>query len=511
MRCGLWQLLWTGGAAFAAVTTVRFAPVGDAYGDALTVRTETGMVTGNVGDGIASFKGIPYATPPVDSLRWRAPRPAASWPQPLIANDYGPSCTQPLPVRGVPAGSRAGTASEDCLTLNVWTLVRHDRPLPVMIWIHGGANTEGTSGRTLYDGGHFARDSVILVSVNYRLGLLGFFAHPSLAREAGSEITANFGLLDQLAAIRWVRRNIAVFGGDTNNITVFGESAGGQDIVALLATAPMHGLVQKAIAESPANGWGDPPTLAVAEREGAQLATKAGLSGATATLEQLRAVPATSLVKLASLDNTRPILDGKLLTEPPLTAFANGHAADVPLIIGTNSNEGSLIPATARAGLIFPRLLNLTALAEIRTHYDPSTDDAAFARLLFRDGFFAGPVRWIADHGAAGAPVFLYRFDHVVTQWRATRPGAGHGSELPFVFQNWSDPPTDPADKAVDQAMHSCWVAFAKAGAPTCAGLPNWTPYQPAEGKLMLISGDPGMRSNPVAALLDLLEQRLHH
>jgi para-nitrobenzyl esterase len=496
-------------ALIVAVTSVGVVTRAAGQAVNVVVVTASGPVVGSVRGGIAAFKGIPYAAPPTGARRWQAPAPAIPWNSPLVAADYGASCPQRLPIRGAPTGSRANTVNEDCLTLNIWTPAPHAGALPVMIWMHGGGNIEGTASRTLYDGGNFARDSVVLVSFNYRLGLLGFFAHPALTREAGATPTANFGLLDQLAAIRWVRRNIAAFGGDTSNITIFGESAGGQDVLALLTSRMARGLFARAIAESPGGGWQRAPTLAEAERAGVQLAASLGVNTASAS-DALRALPVDSLVAHADAD-TGPIIDGQLLTEPPLQAFADGQADAVPLIIGTNSDEGSLLGDMAHPAALFPRRLDGPALAAVRALYGaPASTDAAFAALLFRDAYFAGPVRRIATHEARNAPVYLYRFDYVVTPFRASRLGATHGSELPFVFGNWPIPLRIPADQAMQAAMHDCWVAFARRGAPVCAGLPGWSAYQPANGELMLINNTPGMQDNPVAAVLDRLDSLMH-
>ncbi len=494
-------------AACVAIGTGR-ATIAAAQATSVVVVTANGPVIGTVTGGVAAFKGIPFAAPPIGARRWQAPAPALPWARPLMASDYGMSCPQTLPIRGAPAGSRANSTSEDCLTLNIWTPVPRAGPLPVMIWIHGGGNIDGTSGRTLYDGHNFAHDDVVLVSFNYRLGRLGFFAHPALTRAADGQLTANFGLLDQLAAIRWVRRNVAAFGGDTTNITVFGESAGGQDVVALLASPRAHGLFAQAIAESPGGGWQRPPTLTEAEHAGVALATSLGL-GPGATIDELRALPVDSLLAHAD-ESVGPIIDGKLLTEAPEQAFVDGHAAAVPLMIGTNSDEGSLLGPDVHAASLLPQRLDGPALAGIRALYGAAaSDDAAFARLLFRDAYFAEPVRWIADHASPRAPVYLYRFDYVVAPFRSSRPGATHGSELPFVFGNWPIPLMIPADRSMQAAMHDCWVAFARTAAPTCSGLPGWTKYQPASGELMWITETPAMHDNPVSAVLDRLESLL--
>src|SRR5579862_7656219 len=224
-----------------------------AQGESVQIQTDSGALFGNVTDGVRSFKGVPYAAAPVGDLRWRAPRPPTHWSQPLHADDFAATCPQSPPAR-VPPGSGAERSSEDCLTLNLWGPATTTKPAPVMVWIHGGGNTQGSGAGIYYDGTAFAHDGVLLVTINYRLGLLGFFVHPALTRKAAGGTTANFGLLDQLAALTWVHRNIASFGGDPANVTVFGESAGATDIVALLATPASKGLFQKAIVESAALG-----------------------------------------------------------------------------------------------------------------------------------------------------------------------------------------------------------------------------------------------------------------
>jgi para-nitrobenzyl esterase len=373
---------------------------------------------------------------------------------------------QRSPPHNVPPGTRAAELSEDCLTLNIWA-PRAAHQLPVMVWIHGGGNVNGSSADIYYDGAAFARDGIVLVSFNYRLGSLGFRAHDG---------EANFGLWDQVAALKWVRDNIAVFGGDPGNVTLFGESAGGQDALALVTAAPARGLFQKAIVESGGGGWGPIPTLASAQQDGD--------------------------------DDWGPMVDGHLLKESPLAAMAAGHVARVPLIIGTNDEEGSLLSVQATAEHVFPKLSD-DDLVRLRELYGTdASDDAALARLIFRDGYFAGEARWVAGKmSAAGSPAYLYRFEYVLSALKARRAGAYHGSEIPFVFAHLPPVHTDETDLRVERAVHGCWVAFAKTGKPSCPDAPDWTAFG-AEHKWMVFDAQPSARPVETAAL-DLLQCRL--
>ncbi len=472
------------------------------------VRLDEGTLSGVLTDGVASYKGIPYAAPPVGLLRWTVPAPPKAWSGERAADDFGPSCMQPMAPRNLPAGSKAAQTSEDCLTLNVWAPANATHA-PVMVWIHGGGNAKGSSADLYYDGGAFARDGVILVSLNYRLGAFGFFAHPAFAREHASE-EGNFGLWDQIAALRWVKRNIARFGGDPDNVTLFGESAGGWDTLALLTARAARGLFQRAISESAGGGWGPPPSRSEAESQGAQLATKLALAGAQATLSDLRAVPAQQILVSAADEDTRPIVDGRLLREPLLSAIAKGEASRVPLVIGTNGEDGSLVPDQVFAADLFPQRLSPADLAQLKVDYgEQVSSDRVFAELVFRDAYFTGPARWIAGQLAGkGTPVYLYRFEYVLEALRSRRSGARHGSEIPFVFEQWPPTRLTDEDRLVGRALHDCWVAFARSGKPDCTDAPHWMPLN-GSNDWMVFDSRPGMRPNQSKAAVDLLESRL--
>ena len=466
------------------------------------VHVESGWLAGVEQGSVLVFRGVPYAAPPVGPLRWQPPRPPAPWTGERSAASPGPDCVQPVDKEGISPGG--GPVSEDCLTLQVFA-PKVARKAPVMVWLHGGGNTQGSGSRTVYDGSSFARDGVVLVAVNYRLGPLGFFAHPALTREArpGAPL-GSYGLMDQIAALQWVRRNAEAFGGDPDNVTLFGESAGGQDTLALLAIPAARGLFARAIAESPGRSWSPLPSLPEAEAAGARLAARAGLpaGAAGATPAQLRALPAGRLLDAG--EGSGPVIDGRLLTESPAQAFARGHAADLPLIVGSDSYEASLMgPAAAPSNLS----------AALRAAYaSESADGGALAAALFTDGSFAAPVRWFARQAAAGAPAWLYRFSYVRPSQRGKVPGAPHGSEIPYVFDSWdkisSRSALLPAEaRAVTAQVHSCWVAFARTGVPTCQGAPPWPAYTPERDELMDFGATPTVRQHFRQPQLDAQER----
>ena len=317
--------------------------VGEAVGaPGPTVRIDSGPLTGEADGNLLTFKGVPYAAAPIGALRWAPPRPPTPWTAPRPARDYGAICPQPINADGSPnAGGAAGATSEDCLFLNVWAPKAAKRA-PVMVWLHGGGNTLGAGSLGAYDGSAFVRDGVILVTLNYRLGALGFFAHPALTRAASpGEPLVAYGVMDQIAALEWVKRNIAAFGGDPANVTLFGESAGGEDALILMASPLARGLFAKVIVES-GGGWSPPVTLGERERQGETLIAKAG-AAKDATLAQLRALPVAALTGKSESLEFGPAVDGRLLPESVSQAFAAGHAAPAPLIIGTNSFEASLM------------------------------------------------------------------------------------------------------------------------------------------------------------------------
>jgi para-nitrobenzyl esterase len=485
----------------------------------------TGALQGVVEGKVASFKGIPFAAPPVGDLRWRAPQPAASWSGVRAAMAFGPAC-----IQSVGGGGYRGPDSEDCLTLNVWTPVQHaGAKLPVMVWIHGGGFVAGTGAR--YDGTHFAEDGVVLVTLNYRLGRFGFFAHPALAATNPEGDLADFGFEDQIAALKWVQANIAAFGGDPANVTVFGESAGAVSVNFLLVSPLARGLFAKAISES---GFArtDGATLTDARSAGAKFVGALGITGADAAAAgAMRALPARALApairSVVDTDNPGPIIDGVVVAESPAAGFATLHQLAVPLLVGGNSYEASLLPDVyTHPDLVLSRLGDhKDGAVRLFGGGDPAKaaiDIITLSRVIEPDRFEARQMI------KAGAPAFVYYFSYVPAGLRAATPGAGHGAEIPYVFETLPKtdldlpasanraalhiPAATPADEAVSRAMHAYWVAFAKIGQPGAAGGPAW-PAASTEGEPVMEFGADGVNLRPrfEQLKLDLLAARADH
>lgn len=473
-------------AAFASLTAVA---------EAASVRAtvESGVLVGSLEGKVRLFKAVPYAAAPVGALRWSPPAPAPAWRGDRPASAFGPLCPQPMNSDGSPnLGGATGATSEDCLFLNIWS-PRTAHRAPVMVWLHGGGNTEGGGSIGAYDGAAFARDGVVLVTLNYRLGALGFFAHPALTKAAkpGDALVA-YGVMDQIAALQWVQRNIAAFGGDPANVTVFGESAGGADTLVLMASPLARGLFAKAIVES-GLGWAPPKTLARAEAQGVAMAIKAG-APQDATVEQLRAISLEALSQVDERQDFGAAIDGRLLTESVSQAFARHHAARTPLIIGSNSYEASLM---ASLKLSSSMVLGM-APPSMKGAYADIPEDEDRAAAIFTDNFMGAPARWIAAN--ASGPAYLYRFEYVPTALRGKVPGAGHDLEIPFVFDSWSSlgalgvaGKPSAEDTSVTSLMHACWVLFAKTSSPGCA---NWPAYSSDADMTMVFSDASVARSN---------------
>jgi para-nitrobenzyl esterase len=493
-------------AALGAALLLALAPVAASQ----TAKTKSGDVSGVSAGNAVSFKGIPFAAPPIGDLRWKPPQPAASWTGVRKAETYGAACPQPNRDDGG-GGGRADVQNEDCLTLNVWAPAAA-KDLPVMVWIHGGAHRLGSGSFPIYDGSELAKQGVVLVTINYRLGLLGYFAHPALtAAAAPNEPLGNYGLMDQIAALQWVQDNIAGFGGDPKNVTVFGESAGGASTVYLLTQPKAKGLFAKAIVES-GGGLQRPVALKDNEQRGVASAANIGL-GPSATLAEMKAKTAqdwiTAQGALQGGLGFGPFIDGRLVTEAPWQAFRDGRAIDVPLIIGANSNEASVlatlgVPTTALAAAAGQRL------AEFRKLYGEATPEAEFSRQAMGDVVFVAPSRWVAGAAAPGAPSWLYYFSYVASARRSAVPGAAHGSEIPYIFKSWTNMPVlarmvSAEDRKVSDVMSSCWVAFARTGKPSCSGAPDWPAYDPKTDQQMEFGAAIKVGKPPRAAAFDLL------
>ena len=497
---------------FAAVALMMSPPQSD--GTAPVVRVEQGLLAGAADGGVESYKGLPFAAPPVGPLRWRMPRPPEIWDGERSAADYGAICIQP-PSNGDP-GVGPLPMSEDCLTLNVWTPAdRGEEPLPVMVWIHGGGYNNGSGTAGLYDGANLARRGVVVVTINYRLGRLGFFDHPALAAErAPGEPAANYGLMDQIVALEWVRDNAAAFGGDAGNVTIFGESAGGAAVTQLMVAPSARGLFHRAVVQS---GMGrqrsagltlDRPGRPSAQSLGRAWARGAGLP-AEATTDDLRAVPAERLLSpMPAFYSDNLIIDGVVLTEDVAEAFAAGRQAPVPLILGANSAEFWWIrPSDAGA---YGRTDDAMTEAEHDALLAAYGGAEGYDQHVVSDLVFNEPGRNLARlHAAAGHPTYLYRFDVVPESNPEPSGGATHASERPYVFDNLHTVgrPMGGRDARAAAAMADYWTTFAARGNPNAPDRPVWPEFGSEPDRLLEFTNDgPVAKPIPNAARLDLIE-----
>jgi para-nitrobenzyl esterase len=421
------------------------------------VRVESGVLAGSVESGANVFKAIPFAVAPVGALRWKPPQQPAAWRSERAATQFALPCSQPVEGDKPNGGGVSGASGEDCLYLNVWA-PPNAKGAPVMLWLYGGAGFLGGAHLGAYNGSSFARDGVILVTANYRLGALGNFAHPALDKAAApGEPLGSYALMDAVAALQWVQRNIAAFGGDPKNVTLFGQSAGGAMVTNLLSIPSAKGLFAKAIVHSGAN-LRPAPTLAEAEAAGVKIGDALGVPAAEATPERLRALPASAFI--ANKDTQRGTgapIDGRFRTTSTIDALKAHKEIDVPLIVGSNSGE-------------------------------PGADSA----------------KELASLASGGAPSFLYRFSYVPAWRTAEQPnGAPHSAEIPYAFASLSTAATGGGshvtdhDRQVAEQMHSCWVAFAKAksvgGGIRCANNFTWPAYTQAGDKAAVFGETPSV------------------
>jgi para-nitrobenzyl esterase len=503
----------------AAVAAVK-APGRVTADGATRVRIDSGELEGVATETVIAFKGIPFAAPPIGALRWKAPQPVTPWTGVRPASAYGHDCMQePFGGDAAPLGT---PPDEDCLVLNVWTpKARPSGTLPVMFWIYGGGFVNGGSSPEVYDGSRFAETGVVLVSANYRVGRFGFFAHPALTMEAAGPL-GNYTFMDQIEALKWVKRNVAAFGGDPGNVTIFGESAGGMSVNTLMTAPLARGLFHKAIVQS---GGGRSSTLIAsrtlksAEEIGVAFAAEAGITGDdAAALTALRALPAAKVVNGMNLMKPQPktypgtMIDGTVVVEDAETAFKAGRQAKVPYMIGANDLEFGFFPMPPdRVDQMLSRFGEDSAKA--LSAYDPQgTGNKGYVGMaLTSDIAMVEPARMLARiTSTAGQPTWHYRFSYVATSLRGKAAGALHATEIPFVFSTvrakYKDA-TTADDEAAGRAATAYWVAFAKSGDPNGAGLPKWPRYT-SDGDQILdftLTG-PVAKADPFKARLDLVE-----
>ena len=510
-------------AAACLVTVLLFAaPARAQIGE---VEVSGGRVAGVAANGVVAFKGIPFAAPPVGALRWKAPQPVNAWSGVKQAASFGASCMQDpsfATLFGAPAAF-----SEDCLYLNVWTPAKSaGDALPVMVWIYGGAFVGGMTSIPAYDGMRLAQKGVVLVSVSYRVGVFGFLAHPELSHESGKG-SGNYGLQDQIAALRWVKANIAKFGGDPGRVTIFGESAGGISVSMLAASPAAKGLFQRAISES-GGSFGPPrlaneggqtvPPLAVAEKSGQQFLTKLGAND----IQAARALPAEVLQKALGPGLQAgfwPVFDGDVLPGDQYELYQAQRFNDTPVLIGTNSDEGGLFVPPGVTAALFESQVR----AGFGKHADailaayPHASDAEAvkaARDIFRDSTFGWHTwAWALLQAQKGkGKAYLYSFDHRTPQ---SPNGAGHASEIAFVFRTLSSPgggvvglfgAARPEDIAMSELMSSYWVNFAKTGDPNGPGLPAWPAFSSSAQNAMYFDTRPSARPVPNMTQIQALD-----
>jgi len=502
-------------AAAGATAATAAAAAASGSGSGPIVTTDDGAVRGMTAGTVDEFLGIPYAAPPTGNLRWRPPQPPAEWQGVRDATQFAPSCPQP-PSPFAPSGP----FSEDCLYLNVYTPVPHtgdEDGLPVLVWIHGGGLTE--EGSRNYDGAKLAADGTVVVTINYRLGALGFLAHPALASRPGGP-AGNYGLMDQQAALRWVQDNISQFGGDPHNVAIAGQSAGGLSVLAQLVSVGARGLFQRAIIQSGTFALNQQP-LATAEATGEAFAAQAGCPDQTAAC--LRHLPVANLVT-PNFVEIPGVVDGKVLTEPIGTALAAGQFARVPVLNGTNHDEERLfvdgLHLTVSGGTFVPipyepvttdnyqaniaAVLGVSAerAAAIAAEYPPGAYPDAALSTLVSDTNFACPALQVDQSTAQRVPTFAYEFNDDNAPPPYTPPGfltvATHESELPYLFDlpNAPYPPTlNPDQQTLAASMRAAWANFAATGNPATAAVP-WPAFGGSAQMLSLVPPQPQLETD---------------
>jgi para-nitrobenzyl esterase len=502
-----------------------------------TVRIESGLISGVQGSdsSVKVFKGIPYAASPVGDLRWRAPQPSVAWEGVRRADKFGPISPQIIPVKGSFYHSefylKEEIQSEDCLYLNVWTQAKESTERrPVMVWFHGGGLIEGSGSLPSFNGEELAKKGVVVVTVNYRLGVLGFLAHPELSQESEHHVSGNYGLLDQIKSLKWVQQNISAFGGDPSNVTVFGQSAGSFSVFNMVASPIAKGLFHRAIGQS-ASGYLQPPKgtgfgskLGDAEQEGVKFAHSLGVQ----SLQELRAKSVHDLIgsdyqTYNKAFTMRYNIDGWLLPEEPVRIMAQGKQNEVSLLVGATSDEITpMAPDSIRADLFLQEVQELYGeqAEEFLKLYPSDSDNEALKSLIasLNDKFFNAMRAWANQHNkTAKSKAYLYYFDRKLPGRDTTRYGAFHSGELYYVFNtlNSTDRPWGGADRKLTDIMTSYWANFAIKGDPNGEGLPKWPTYEEKDDLIMELGENVGAIAMPNKTKIDffqrLIENELKH
>jgi len=484
--------------SFALVLTlgmISFRKSTDSLG---VIKTDAGQVSGviNTTGDVYAFKGIPFAAPPVGDLRWKEPQPVKPWGGVRKCESFGPS---PMQEKPVPISMWSEEflipkepISEDCLYLNVWTAAKSaGEKRPVIVWIYGGGFLSGGSAVPIYDGEAMAKKGIVFVSINYRVGVFGFFAHPELTKESGRNASGNYAIMDQLAALRWVKRNIAAFGGDPGNVTIAGQSAGSISVNILVASPLGKDLFQKAIGESGASFSNPYTTLAKAEEAGEAY----GKSLNAPSLAGLRKVSADDLMKKA-YSVWGAIVDGYVLPGSIASIFTAGNENKVPLLTGWNQEE-LMFFGTVKNAAEFKKEMNDKYGPDAQTVLEnyPATDDsiAKISQYMMSSDQIVGTQNfiWANMQSDQGAKVYVYRFTHKVPgTGEYAKYGAFHGGELPYAYNNlkFANRPWKPGDHKLAEVMSSYWANFAATGNPNGKGLPEWKPYNSKTNEIMILN-----------------------
>jgi len=526
------------GPILALIVLVFCSPV-LALDQSSTVRIGTGVLQGVVEDGVEIFRGIPYAQPPVGPLRWRPPQPAVPWEGVRDSSHFGHACPQRVGIypAWVDAHLESVGKNEDCLTLNVWTPVeRGVESLPVMFYLHGGNMQYGAGSVPVYDGRFLASQGVVLVTINYRIGYLGRFAHPAMTRAQSSESLVNYGLFDQIAALEWVQRNISAFGGNPSDVTIFGHSAGGVSVNFLMTTPQTKGLFHKAIAQGSgilidgsqhAFKRGPPgPVAKSREAVGVDFVEHFAIEAASdeELLDTLRALPWEPIVEYQTKKQIAfgPVVDERVVVDHVARVFERGEQHDVPYIGGANNWEWSQIAGIPLIGKWFLGGELIEGLSdEDLAPFDDQWTRIGLSQRWFAEGLFLTSTRYLGKQMAnVRSPAWLYHVTYVQTNLRGEVPGAGHGIEVPFIFGHvrkhpeWQRPRqmvgktlTDE-DLAWGQTVQSYWLNFAKTGDPNGPGLPEWPRYEAASDLVMEFGADFVPRQGLYQDTLDYLEER---
>ncbi|WP_374597032.1 carboxylesterase/lipase family protein [Brevundimonas sp.] len=485
-----------------------FSATAAAAQDRPTITAPAGVVRGRLQGDIRVFKGLPYAAPPTGAYRWRPPMPAPVWSGVKDAADFGPACIQPTPGAPHIYSNSLGATSEDCLSLNIWS-PHAAREAPVIVWIHGGSLVAGSSKEVYYDGAAWAQEGAVVVTINYRLGVLGYLAHPDLSAESPVGISGNYGLMDQIQALRWVQQNIAAFGGDPSNVTIAGESAGGLSVLYLMTSPLAKGLFHKAIAQSAymisapelktaAHG------MPAAETAGATLARNLQAP----SLRVLRSMNAQTLTDASVMAGFAPfgVVDGVVLPRQLVDTFDRGEQATVPVLAGFNSGEirslRMLAPPVPGSAAEYERIIRekYGDLADDFLALYPSSNMGESILATTRDALYGWTSeRLVRSQTERGHPSFLYLFDHGYPAMDQAGLHAFHASELPYVFGTlnntpplWPKIPDTASERALSDTMIDYWISFARSGRPLAAQA-DWPAYGSTEAYVTF-------RSTPIPA-----------